>query len=454
MIDSLLPRYEKNLKLDAIKALGIEIRTNPIFYLVLLGIFLAPLEKMSFSLIQDSFTRRLNIHLVDLVFITAFALHLKNSRRILPVPEILPYISFLAILLLAFLSSLVNAVDMTEGFKGVLQFIYIFLLVLPLIVSYAKTKERVHLAAKMFALGAAVNIILSVLIYVFVGRIVMEGMSANSKFYGIGGLSRALNMGLPLILYVFITEKNKLLMIMWGGILSMGSVMLFLIYDRSVVLAGFVQFAIIFFLYFRFYESLKKFAAGLVLTVVLTSSIALFSYHFLLPEVFKYKVYKAVVTPNAATSVYRRLIILKGVAGSIDETLIIGYGMDDKNIIHGLKGHLKDKEKLLTYLPHNMWAYYWISTGFIAMLFVIYVCFYYIFTLFKCLYMKTLDDSTRLLLIACLVAVVGYYVTRLAHSSNAYRIDWVIYALGMAVANVCMLNQKPCQTSLESNTQD
>ena len=400
----------------------------------LLAIFLSPFDVFELNPmkteVETGYTR-LNISAFDFTVLASFVfLCLERRKRELNVG--IPFIWYLLFLIFGLISTF-RAVDMVESLKHIIQYGYFFFLVLPLVSALVDDERKLRLSAFALMSGLVLHLGASIVLYSTLGRVdEYQEVSARSEFYGVGGLTRTVLVGLPLVLAFMKKEfslepfgvKTVLLMALAVVFGTMGV----LTYNRSAT--GALAIGLLFVLVFPVSAKADWKRTGVRLIAVVSGGaiLLLFFHEWLLPEELIRQYGKVFSEDPLSDTTFRwRHVANLGVIYSWRDTFFWGWGHDTPNIGARMVDYMTEAADIG--VPHNVYITWWAGAGFLGMVFMLLALWRTVGPAFKVSSLSRDAGHAQVLLVGLLGAYLSLLGHYMLHASVFRRLDWTVVAL-------------------------
>jgi O-antigen ligase len=401
------------------------IAKRPVLGLYLIAVLtpLNQLQQFEFPLFSSV------IRVIGLVTLLSFLAHylITPEYRFIRT-ELFPPMS---VFVFAYIVGLYRSYEVNGALTQVLvlsMYFALYLLVVNL-VRDRKTLTRMFVVLTLVASALAVFGILQF----FTGKTFFTPGTENFETFGVGGQSVIRVIGLfdnpnafaynyvlviPLMIGLLLTQRKRLHQLTIIALLATCTLCLFLTFSRSAFLALWVSVFII----LLFMKSPQKVMIGIGFLGVLTAVYAL------TPDLFDILHFRMLSASNYM-GIHQRIDLVKGGIVTFSTHPFIGSGTRNAPIMLG------EYTYNFRHGAHNNLIAVLVETGLLGF---IPFCLIFINFTKKILagISRTVDRNSRILLVAILASIWGYFVNGLFHTSLAYGLWWMILGMGMAYANI------------------
>ena len=405
-----------------------------------LAAFLSPFQVFSLNPVEAEMAGNagagINFSIIDFCLILSVCAIFLTSRKI-RVPAHLPLGFYALFLLFASLSTL-RAHNVAESYFHILQYLFIFIFIVTASNILSENEEKTLLIYKYFIAGCLLHLILSLYVYLTVGRfnIFQQALSLNDQFYGAGGLSRT---GLVVAGFAIASIRMRFHQRRWARLMVSALICTFsmwltvLTYNRATLIGLFVIIFVGTVLPVGGRLSFIRIGTrALVVLVILVVGIVVGA-DTVLPEHFIAKIMPVLMDPLSSDFMYR-YSTMSAVVRSFEESAIIGYGMDFSNVVPGLSPYFEGPVNNPN--PHNVYLLWWAGAGFIGMMLMIAAVGATIWQGYLGIKRSDSGSELRMIMIGALSVFAGFLSFYLVHGSSFRRIDWMVVGLLLACASV------------------
>lgn len=396
-------RGEQKHRLDLLEALFV------------FSAFLAPMQLQVFR----AFT------VYDLLTALLAILILTGPPRMSPIPTTLQ-IGALALIGAALASSF-RSLYPVESLSQTVQFVFVFFVQLPVILTIARSRRVVFLSLAALIAGYQAVVLLAI----FAGDVQLAGRVVPFFSDNANALATPAVLLAPFVLFLSIDlwKKGNRWWILLGGAI-LGYLMIWaLTASASRGSTGATIVSVGLFVVFRQDSRLDRALAGIVVVGVVLVLGAIVSSTNVFPDTLESRVQRSIVPEEGREISGGRIALDRAGLQAFFESPFVGVGFDNFRYV----GQFYDDEAEF-HDPHNLWIQLLSQTGIIGA-----GAFAFIVGRWLVLLLRTrasLDSSNdRAVLLAFIAAFVGILIQSMIAPLVLHRHYWLLYGLGMATAS-------------------